>query len=70
MNCYFVFEGKTESIAYKTWLSYLLPELIEVEGHLTTIRGILDRLHFYLYINLQCLQSKKNIKVDIVDLHT
>jgi len=30
MNFYFVFEGKTESIVYKKWLSVLIPDLIEV----------------------------------------
>jgi hypothetical protein len=31
MNFYFVFEGKTEPIVYKEWLSILLPNLSEVE---------------------------------------
>jgi hypothetical protein len=31
MNFYFVFEGKTESIVYKGWLSVLLPQLTEVD---------------------------------------
>jgi DNA polymerase I-like protein with 3'-5' exonuclease and polymerase domains len=30
MNFYFVFEGKTEQIVYKEWLSVLLPDLTEV----------------------------------------
>jgi hypothetical protein len=32
MNFYFVFEGKTEPIVYKSWLSVLLPHLTEVDG--------------------------------------
>lgn len=32
MNFYFVFEGKTEPIVYKKWLSVLLPELTEVDS--------------------------------------
>lgn len=32
MNFYFVFEGKTESIVYKEWLSVLLPQLSEVDS--------------------------------------
>ncbi|MEG4285955.1 hypothetical protein QUB68_22750 [Microcoleus sp. A006_D1] len=32
MNLYFVFEGKTEAIVYKKWLSVLLPELTEVDS--------------------------------------
>jgi hypothetical protein len=32
MNFYFVFEGKTEEIVYKKWLSVLLPDLTEVEN--------------------------------------
>lgn len=32
MNCYFVFEGKTEPIVYKKWLSVLLPHLKEVDS--------------------------------------
>ncbi|MCC3430522.1 MAG: hypothetical protein JGK38_21020 [Microcoleus sp. PH2017_15_JOR_U_A] len=32
MNLYFVFEGKTEPIVYKKWLSVLLPELTEVDS--------------------------------------
>lgn len=31
MNFYFVFEGKTEAIVYKKWLSVLLPHLTEVD---------------------------------------
>ena len=33
MNFYFVFEGKTEPIVYKEWLSVLLPDLTEVESY-------------------------------------
>ena len=33
MNFYFVFEGKTEPIVYKKWLSVLLPDLIEVDSY-------------------------------------
>jgi hypothetical protein len=33
MNFYFVFEGKTEPIVYKKWLSFLLPHLTEVNGY-------------------------------------
>lgn len=32
MNFYFVFEGKTEPIVYKKWLSVLLPDLTEVDS--------------------------------------
>jgi hypothetical protein len=32
MNFYFVFEGKTELIVYKKWLSVLLPQLTEVDS--------------------------------------
>lgn len=32
MNFYFVFEGKTEAIVYKKWLSVLLPDLTEVDS--------------------------------------
>ena len=32
MNFYFVFEGKTELIVYKEWLSVLLPDLTEVDS--------------------------------------
>jgi hypothetical protein len=32
MNLYFVFEGKTEAIVYKKWLSALLPHLTEVDS--------------------------------------
>ena len=32
MNFYFVFEGKTEPIVYKKWLSLLLPQLTEVDS--------------------------------------
>ena len=32
MNFYFVFEGKTEAIVYKKWLSVLLPHLTEVDS--------------------------------------
>ncbi len=32
MNFYFVFEGKTEPIVYKKWLSILLPQLSEVDS--------------------------------------
>ena len=32
MNFYFVFEGKTEPIVYKEWLSVLLPDLTEVDS--------------------------------------
>ena len=32
MNLYFVFEGKTEAIVYKKWLSVLLPHLTEVDS--------------------------------------
>jgi hypothetical protein len=32
MNFYFIFEGKTEPIVYKKWLSVLLPHLTEVES--------------------------------------
>ncbi|GCL41550.1 hypothetical protein [Dolichospermum planctonicum] len=32
MNFYFVFEGKTEAIVYKKWLSVLLPNLTEVDS--------------------------------------
>jgi hypothetical protein len=32
MNFYFVFEGKTEAIVYKKWLSFLLPHLTEVDS--------------------------------------
>lgn len=32
MNIYFVFEGKTEPKVYKKWLSYLLPQLSEVQN--------------------------------------
>jgi len=32
MNFYFVFEGKTEAIVYKKWLSVLLPQLTEVNS--------------------------------------
>jgi DNA polymerase I-like protein with 3'-5' exonuclease and polymerase domains len=32
MNFYFVFEGKTEPIVYKNWLSVLLPDLTEVDS--------------------------------------
>ncbi|CAD5990273.1 hypothetical protein PCC9214_05756 [Planktothrix tepida] len=32
MNLYFVFEGKTEPIVYKKWLSVLLPDLTEVNS--------------------------------------
>ena len=32
MNFYFVFEGKTERIVYKEWLSVLLPDLTEVDS--------------------------------------
>lgn len=32
MNFYFVFEGKTEHIVYKKWLSVLLPFLTEVDS--------------------------------------
>ncbi|WP_353932835.1 DUF4276 family protein [Okeanomitos corallinicola TIOX110] len=32
MNFYFVFEGKTEAIIYKKWLSFLLPHLTEVDS--------------------------------------
>jgi len=32
MNLYFVFEGKTEPIVYKKWLSLLLPDLTEVNS--------------------------------------
>jgi hypothetical protein len=32
MNFYFVFEGKTEPIVYKKWLSVLLPQLTEVDS--------------------------------------
>lgn len=32
MNFYFVFEGKTEQIIYKGWLSVLLPQLTEVDS--------------------------------------
>lgn len=34
MNFYFVFEGKTELIVYKGWLSVLLPSLTEVDSFL------------------------------------
>jgi hypothetical protein len=33
MNVYFVFEGKTEAIVYKKWLSVLLPSYQEVESY-------------------------------------
>ena len=33
MNFYFVFEGKTEPIVYKKWLSVLLSQLTEVESY-------------------------------------
>ena len=32
MNFYFVFEGKTEPIVYKQWLTILLPHLTEVDS--------------------------------------
>ncbi|WP_237746670.1 hypothetical protein [Planktothrix agardhii] len=32
MNFYFVFEGKTEPIVYKKWLSVMLPDLTEVDS--------------------------------------
>jgi hypothetical protein len=32
MNFYFVFEGKTEPIVYKKWLSVILPDLTEVDS--------------------------------------
>lgn len=32
MNFYFVFEGKTEAIVYRKWLSFLLPHLTEVDS--------------------------------------
>ena len=32
MNFYFVFEGKTEPIVYKKWLSVLIPDLTEVDS--------------------------------------
>jgi len=32
MNLYFIFEGKTEEITYKKWLSFLLPEFKEVKN--------------------------------------
>lgn len=31
MNLFFVFEGKTEPVIYKSWLSILLPDLTEVK---------------------------------------
>lgn len=33
MNFYFVFEGKTESIVYRKWLSVLLPNISEVNSY-------------------------------------
>lgn len=32
MNVYFVFEGKTEPIVYRSWLSHLIPGLQEVDS--------------------------------------
>lgn len=33
MNFYFIFEGKTEPIVYKSWLSFLIPQLSEVNTY-------------------------------------
>ncbi len=33
MNCYFVFEGKTEQIVCQKWFSVLLPHLTEVDSY-------------------------------------
>ncbi|OQW90540.1 MAG: hypothetical protein BWK78_06765 [Thiotrichaceae bacterium IS1] len=42
MNFYFVFEGKTEPIVYKGWLSVLLPQLTEVDSF-----DAVDRDNYY-----------------------
>ncbi len=31
MNCYFVFEGQTEPVLYRSWLNILVPDLQEVD---------------------------------------
>lgn len=43
MNFYFVFEGKTEPIVYKEWLSVLLPQLSEVES----FDAVIDNNYYY-----------------------
>lgn len=43
MNLYFVFEGKTEPIVYKKWLSVLLPDLTEVNS----FDAVIQNNYFY-----------------------
>lgn len=43
MNIYFVFEGKSEPIVYKSWISVLIPELKEVY----TFDNVTDNNFFY-----------------------
>lgn len=43
MNLYFVFEGKTEPIVYKKWLSVLVPDLTEVNS----FDGVIQNNYYY-----------------------
>jgi hypothetical protein len=43
MNLYFVFEGKTEPVVYRSWLAHLVPRLTEVDS----FRAVTSNEYYY-----------------------
>jgi hypothetical protein len=64
MNFYFVFEGKTEPVIYKKWLSVLLPELTEVNSF-----DSVQKNHYYYVSNMGYPDCFRTVAKAIQDIN-
>jgi hypothetical protein len=64
MNCYFVFEGKTEQIVYRKWFSVLLPHLTKVESY-----DAVDTNNYYYEGNMGVPDCYNTIAIAIQEIN-